>query len=56
MFEFKKNFREVDPESGKAQRGPKPNLKKAKRISTVIILVALALVIANSCWFTIQEE
>ena len=56
MFEFKKNFREVDPESGKAQGRPKANLKKIRHISTAVVLAALALVLANSCWFTIQEE
>ena len=56
MFRFGKNFREVDPESGKARDRSGRDLKKVKRISTVVLLIALALVIANSCWFTIQEE
>lgn len=56
MFQFGKNFREVDPESGKAQGRPKANLKKIRHISTAVVLAALALVLANSCWFTIQEE
>ncbi|MCI8559486.1 MAG: FtsH protease activity modulator HflK [Lachnospiraceae bacterium] len=56
MFQFRRNFREVNPESGKAPGWPKPNLKKVKRILTVVVLAALVLAVANSCWFTIQEE
>ena len=56
MFQFRRNFREVNPENGKTSGGSKLNLKKAKRITAAVVLAALALVIANSCWFTIQEE
>lgn len=56
MFIFGKNFREVHPEGEAAQGRQKKNLKKIKHISTIVVLAALALMIANSCWFTIQEE
>lgn len=56
MFIFGKNFREINPESGAAQGKQKKNLKKIRHISTIVVLAVLALVIANSCWFTIQEE
>ena len=56
MFPFRRNFREVDPESGKVPGGSKVNGKKIRRISTAVVLAALALVLVNSCWYTIQEE
>ena len=56
MFQFKRNYRETDPENGRAQNGPKADLKKVKRVFIGIVLAMLALVLANSCWFTIQEE
>lgn len=56
MFRFGKKFREVNSEGEAVQGRQKKNLKKIKHISTIVVLAALALMIVNSCWFTIQEE
>jgi len=57
-FNFGKNYREVDPKS-QPERGPgmpKNIGKNLKRAAAVIILAAIVLFLATSCWYTIQEE
>lgn len=58
---FGKNYREVNPEEqGMNGRKSKPERKhwfqKTKKTGLVVLGVVLVLLLANSCWFTIQEE
>ena len=56
MFVFKKNYREVDPETGNAPKNTKQDFKQIKRVVLITAVLALAFLFFNSCWFTIQEE
>ena len=58
---FGKNYREVNSEEqGINGRKSKPERKhwfqKTKKTGLVVLGVVLVLLLANSCWFTIQEE
>ena len=58
---FRKNYREVNSEEqGMNGRKSKPERKhwfqKTKKTGLVVLGVVLVLLLANSCWFTIQEE
>ncbi len=58
---FRKNYREVNPEEqGMNGRKSKPERKhwfqKTKKTGLVVLGTVLVLLLANSCWFTIQEE
>ena len=58
---FWKNYREVPPEGEaeqpqKQKRGKGTGLKHMKRAGIGIVIALLALFLASSCWYTIQEE
>jgi len=58
MFVFRKNFRDVDPETG-TTNGRKPNpevFRKLKRVMILVIVAIAAVLLSTSCWFTIGEE
>lgn len=61
MFQFQfnqKNYRDVEPESPNPEKQEKrKNLGKRMRNSAFLVIgVAVAFLLVNSCWFTIQEE
>ncbi|MCI8598785.1 MAG: FtsH protease activity modulator HflK [Lachnospiraceae bacterium] len=56
MLKFGKNYREVEPQPGGSQPDWKQLGKRTKRTVLAVLLVVIVLVLANSCWYTIQEE
>ena len=61
QFNFGKNYREVppggegeQPQQNRGRRGT--GLKYAKKVFLGAVLVLLAVFLASSCWYTIQEE
>ena len=61
QFNFGKNYREVPPggegeQPQQNRRGKGTGLKYAKRVFLGAVLLMLAVFLAGSCWYTIQEE
>lgn len=56
MFQFKKNFRDVEPDMEPGTENQKAVIKKIRQIVLAVILLLIVFGFASSCWFTIGEE